>query len=175
MATDCGSCIVFSMRRWREVSRRRLSNVTSVWFALAAHRGVSALIRNAEGMALEVDGCLMKPQQRNRFSVRMDSARDLGIGDDKSCRWSKHCMPPSQRKTGGTTSPMPQHEPGEALSALSDSLPALEEAFAPLLQRPWSETLESMSELDRAKVDILMAYAINDLVWSESTRPPTSK
>ncbi|KAL1413627.1 hypothetical protein Q8F55_001405 [Vanrija albida] len=56
-------------------------------------------------------------------------------------------------------------DPRAALTALDTTLDALESALAPLLSQPWSQTLSALPALERAKADVLLAYAINDLVW----------
>jgi len=56
-------------------------------------------------------------------------------------------------------------DPITTLSSLTASMSSLESALSSLHNRPWPETLESLTTLDRAKMDILLAYAINDLVW----------
>lgn len=58
-------------------------------------------------------------------------------------------------------------DPRASLTALDDTLDHLESALAPLFARPWSETLAGLGQLERAKADVLLAYAINDLVWGE--------
>ena len=64
---------------------------------------------------------------------------------------------------------MANSDPSGALSGLMATLPNLEEAFEPILSKGWNEAVKDLEPLDRAKLDVLMAYAINDLVWSEST------
>lgn len=58
-------------------------------------------------------------------------------------------------------------DPTASLDSLSTSFAALQFALSSLHTRPWSETTESLSSLERAKMDILLAYAINDLIWGE--------
>ncbi|ORX36778.1 hypothetical protein BD324DRAFT_681543 [Kockovaella imperatae] len=61
---------------------------------------------------------------------------------------------------------MADSDPSESIAGLLKTLPELEQAFEAVLSRPsWTETVDQMNPLDRAKLDILMAYAINDLVW----------
>lgn len=58
-------------------------------------------------------------------------------------------------------------DPSSSTSALLAALPALESSLGQLKAKPWSETVESLDHLDRAKMDVLMSYAINDLIWGE--------
>ena len=58
-------------------------------------------------------------------------------------------------------------EPSAILAKLTSSCALLESVLSPLHSRSWSDTTESLSTLDRAKLDILLADAINDLVWGE--------
>ena len=58
-------------------------------------------------------------------------------------------------------------DPSTTLASLTASLTALESAFAPLHSLPWVDTTAALGTLDRAKMDVLAAYAINDLVWGE--------
>ncbi|TXT15575.1 hypothetical protein VHUM_00078 [Vanrija humicola] len=56
-------------------------------------------------------------------------------------------------------------DPRTSLAALDGTLDHLEASLAPLFARPWAETLAGLEPLQRAKADVLLAYAINDLVW----------
>jgi len=58
-------------------------------------------------------------------------------------------------------------DPTTTLSALRESLDSVEKTLEPLLKRKWSETTSSLNTMDRAKMDILVSYAINDLIWGE--------
>ncbi|WWD17402.1 hypothetical protein CI109_101843 [Kwoniella shandongensis] len=58
--------------------------------------------------------------------------------------------------------------PQQTLSSLTDSLDVLEKAFEPLVgssASTWTETISALPTLERAKMDVLVAYAINDLIW----------
>lgn len=57
--------------------------------------------------------------------------------------------------------------PATSTGSLISSLPDLEASLAPLYDKPWSETVEKLDTLERAKIDILLSYAINDLIWGE--------
>ena len=61
-------------------------------------------------------------------------------------------------------------EPSQTLASLKTSFASLENAFSALHSRPWTETIESLSTLERVKMDILIAYAINDLIWGKLSR-----
>lgn len=58
-------------------------------------------------------------------------------------------------------------EPTETLVSLRSSLSEVEETLKPLLERKWTETTASLGTLERAKMDVLVSYAINDLIWGE--------
>lgn len=60
---------------------------------------------------------------------------------------------------------MTETSPKATLSALNESLDALEAALAPLEAKPWSQTVESLLPLEKTKINVLGAYLINDLVW----------
>ncbi len=55
----------------------------------------------------------------------------------------------------------------ETLGSLSTSLSDVERILKPLLDKPWDDTLEDLDGLQRAKMNVLVAYGICDLVWSE--------
>ena len=59
-------------------------------------------------------------------------------------------------------------DPGASSSALLAALPALEASLGKLKTKPWTETTEGLESLDRAKMNVLMSYAINDLIWGKS-------
>lgn len=59
--------------------------------------------------------------------------------------------------------------PSETLSSLRTSLVSVEETLKPLLEKKWAETTGSLGTLERAKLDVLVSYAINDLIWGRST------
>lgn len=56
-------------------------------------------------------------------------------------------------------------DPQQTLRSLTSSLDDLETQLAPLLNAKWSDTITGMSTLERAKMDVLVSYAINDLIW----------
>ncbi|RSH82767.1 uncharacterized protein EHS24_007762 [Apiotrichum porosum] len=60
---------------------------------------------------------------------------------------------------------MAMDDPAAALAQLKTSLDGLEGALAPILSQPWNETLEGTTSVERAKMDVLLAYSINNLVW----------
>lgn len=60
--------------------------------------------------------------------------------------------------------------PSETLANLKTSLSSVEETLKPLLERKWSETTSSLGTMERAKMDVLVSYAINDLIWGMSRR-----
>lgn len=55
----------------------------------------------------------------------------------------------------------------ETLASLRTSLQSVEDTLKPLLDRKWAETTGSLGTLERAKMDVLVSYAINDLIWGE--------
>lgn len=54
-------------------------------------------------------------------------------------------------------------------SKLTSSLESLRSAFGPLLSKPLDDSLNEMDPLERAKMDIMIAYTLVDLVWGESS------
>lgn len=65
---------------------------------------------------------------------------------------------------------MPEEIPFDSTTTpleLSSSLLELETALSPILSRDWSEQLEVLSPLERAKMDVMMAYTIVDLIWGK--------
>ena len=64
---------------------------------------------------------------------------------------------------------MPEEaNPSETLASLRTSLLSVEETLKPLLERKWAETTGELDTLERAKMDVLVSYAINDLIWGKS-------
>lgn len=61
-------------------------------------------------------------------------------------------------------------DPTATLHSFDTSLDTLEATLAPLLARPLNETREALGGIERAKLDVLVAYAVNNLVWSEFGR-----
>lgn len=57
--------------------------------------------------------------------------------------------------------------PAASLAELRTSLISVEETLGPLLEQKWSETTAALGTMDRAKMDVLVSYAINDLIWGE--------
>ena len=66
---------------------------------------------------------------------------------------------------------MSDSDPAAAIAALAQSLPDLEAAFEPILSQPWNELVDKLEPLDRAKLDVFMAYAINNLIWGKLAPP----
>lgn len=79
--------------------------------------------------------------------------------------------------SSGSSSSGSDSEPDDAvalassLDALSNSLASLETDFlAPLLATPLKDTLAGLgNELDRAKMQVGLAYTVCDLVWGASS------
>lgn len=61
-------------------------------------------------------------------------------------------------------------DPTETLASLKTGLESVEETLKPLLEGKWTETTGSLSTLERAKMDVLVSYAINDLLWGGHIR-----
>lgn len=53
-------------------------------------------------------------------------------------------------------------------ASLSDSLDELEAKLEPLLSIPLQENLSSLEKLQQAKLNVLLPYLINDLIFSTS-------
>lgn len=56
-------------------------------------------------------------------------------------------------------------DPSETLKSLTASLENVQQLLDPILSKPWHETLEALDVLQRAKLEVLVSYAVNDLVW----------
>jgi hypothetical protein len=56
-------------------------------------------------------------------------------------------------------------DPAATLATLRQSLTLVEETLHPLLDQKWNETTAALGKMERAKMDILVSYAINDLIW----------
>jgi hypothetical protein len=54
-----------------------------------------------------------------------------------------------------------------SLAQLRSSLTSVENTLGPLLEQKWSETTAALGTMERAKMDVLVSYAINDLIWGE--------
>jgi hypothetical protein len=57
--------------------------------------------------------------------------------------------------------------PAVSLAQLRSSLTSVENTLGPLLEQKWSETTAALGTMERAKMDVLVSYAINDLIWGE--------
>jgi exosome complex protein LRP1 len=51
---------------------------------------------------------------------------------------------------------------------LCTSINALRDTLDPVLSQTWSSSVDALSALERAKVDIMIAYTLVDLVWGMS-------
>lgn len=60
-----------------------------------------------------------------------------------------------------------EYDPRESLEQIDEDLTALENVLKPLLERPWAETMDVLGNMEQAKMGMLMAYGICDLIWSE--------
>lgn len=63
----------------------------------------------------------------------------------------------------------PTFDPSTTPIELSSSLTQLESALSPLLAKEWSAQMEGMDPLERAKMDVMIAYTIVDLIWGMSS------
>ena len=57
-------------------------------------------------------------------------------------------------------------EPLETLDSLSSSLDEIEILLGPLFQKSLAQTEEDLEPLQKAKLDVLLTYVIQDLVLS---------
>lgn len=63
--------------------------------------------------------------------------------------------------------------PTATLAELKVELDSLEETLKPLLARPWRDTVGDIEDhLQKAKIGVMTAYTICDLIWSASRLPP---
>lgn len=58
-------------------------------------------------------------------------------------------------------------DPAATLRSFDASLSALETTIAPLFDQSLNTLRDGLDGIDRAKLDVLLAYTINNLVWSE--------
>lgn len=63
-------------------------------------------------------------------------------------------------------------DPATCPSHLSSSLDDLTSALSPLLGQDWADTLDNLDPLERAKMDVMMAYTVVDLIWGERVVRP---
>jgi hypothetical protein len=56
-------------------------------------------------------------------------------------------------------------DPSAILAQLRTALSSVEETLGPLLDQKWNETTAALGTMERAKMDVLVSYAINDLIW----------
>ena len=61
------------------------------------------------------------------------------------------------------------------VQALSGSLDELEKQLEPLFAKPLPETLGSLETIQQAKLNVVLPYLINDLIFSALNRDPYSK
>ena len=57
-------------------------------------------------------------------------------------------------------------------SQLTSSVSSLRQTLSPLLNKPWSDSVDKLSALKRAEMDVMMAYTLVDLVWGTSVLLP---
>ena len=56
----------------------------------------------------------------------------------------------------------------EALDEIDQDIDNLEAVLKPLLSSSWQEVISSLGNLEQAKMNMIMAYGICDLIWSRS-------
>lgn len=55
--------------------------------------------------------------------------------------------------------------------ALSGSLDTLQSALDPILQTPLEELVADVEPLEKAKLEVTVAYLVHDLIWSKLRIP----
>lgn len=58
-------------------------------------------------------------------------------------------------------------DPTQTLISLNSALSIVETDLSQLHARPLTETREGLGSLERAKLNLMISYAIHDLVWGE--------
>lgn len=58
-------------------------------------------------------------------------------------------------------------DPATTSVELESSLAELETALSPLFKQEWAAQMDGLDPLERAKMDVMIAYTIVDLIWSE--------
>ena len=56
------------------------------------------------------------------------------------------------------------------VNALAKSLDELENKLEPLLSKPLSETMGPLDPLQQAKLNVVLSYLINDLIFSKRSQ-----
>lgn len=62
-------------------------------------------------------------------------------------------------------------EPSDILLTLNSSLDLLESSLQPLLSTPLQSLLDSSDPLHQAKLQVMVAYIVHDLIWSKLISP----
>lgn len=62
-----------------------------------------------------------------------------------------------------------EFDPREALDEIDQDIDNLEAVLEPLLSSSWQEVVGALGNMEQAKMNMIMAYGICDLIWSEFT------
>lgn len=65
-----------------------------------------------------------------------------------------------------------EFDPREALDEIDQDLDNLEAVLKPLLTSSWQEIISTLGNMEQAKMNMIMAYGICDLIWSELSSSP---
>jgi hypothetical protein len=60
-----------------------------------------------------------------------------------------------------------EFDPLEALDEIDQDIDNLEAVLKPLFSSPWQEVVSALGHMEQAKMNMIMAYGICDLIWSE--------
>lgn len=63
-----------------------------------------------------------------------------------------------------------EFDPREALDEIDQDIDNLEVVLKPLLTSSWQEVVSTLGNMEQAKMNMIMAYGICDLIWSEWLR-----
>lgn len=61
-----------------------------------------------------------------------------------------------------------EFDPREALDEIDADISNLESVLKPLFAAPWQELVGALGNMEQAKMNMIVAYGICDLIWSES-------
>lgn len=60
-----------------------------------------------------------------------------------------------------------EFDPLEALDEIDQDIDNLEAVLKPLFSSSWQEVVSALGHMEQAKMNMIMAYGICDLIWSE--------
>jgi hypothetical protein len=88
-------------------------------------------------------------------------------------QFTSHETPPSEESQNQSTmsSSESEFDPLEALDEIDQDIDNLEAVLKPLFSSSWQEVVGALGHMEQAKMNMIMAYGICDLIWSEFSGP----